>query len=104
MGMVNDIPDALVPDHLPHPGLERTDRRQTRHMIVLASALCTGPGKSQVGQAGIGDIHQVQVSIHSPVPEDPVIAQPQKTTFTSPRFFMPPTRSATRYCPLRPSP
>ena len=67
----------LLPGQLTHPGLELAHRRQTQHVLVFLLALCTLVLNGQVGQAGIGAIHQVQVSNYTAVPPYAVIAQPQ---------------------------
>jgi hypothetical protein len=78
MTMFNDIFNRLLPNDLAHAIFEFTDRFKSQHFLgMMVLALCTLSLHAQVGQAGIGGIHQVQVSNHSLVPQDTVIRQPQ---------------------------
>jgi hypothetical protein len=49
--------------------------------------LCTLGLQAHVGQAGIGAIHQVQVSDYSPAPQYAVSAQPQMLLFVLDQQF-----------------
>jgi hypothetical protein len=77
MTVFDDVFNILLPDHLPHTLLEHADRFKTQHFGILRLALCTLGLYAHVGQAGVGAIHQTEVSCHCPVPQDAVIAQPQ---------------------------
>ena len=78
MTRLDHVLHRVAPDHLREFRLELPNRGQAQHIfLALGLALCTVGGEAQVGQAGIGAINQVQVSNHSPVPQDAVIAQPQ---------------------------
>ena len=77
MAVLDDIFDILLPDNLAHALLKFTDRFKSQHSIVFVLAFCTTGFNAHVGQAGIRDVHQVQVSNYSPVPQNTVIAQPQ---------------------------
>ncbi len=77
MAAFDNILHRLPPGQLTHPGLELAHRRQLQHVFVFLLALCTLVLNGQVGQAGIGGIHQVQVSDHTLVPQHAVIAQAQ---------------------------
>ena len=76
---LHDLFDRFLPHQLAHAGLECVDRRQRKRLHRESFlALCTLMlAQSQVGQAGIGGIDQVQVSDYSPVPPAAVVAQPQ---------------------------
>ena len=65
MAVLDDIFKRLLPDDLTHPGLELADRRQSQHFLILAVALSIPVIQGQAGQAGIGEVQQVQVSNHS---------------------------------------
>ena len=78
MAVFNDIFNRLLPNDLAHVILELTDRLKWQQFLGIVSlALCTSSFQAHVGQAGIGGIHQVQVSNHSLVPQHAVIRQPQ---------------------------
>jgi len=71
------IVHRLSPDRALQVGFELPNRRKRQHMFALVVALCTVGLETQVGQAGVGGIDQVQVSNHSPVPQHAVSAQPE---------------------------
>ena len=77
MTHLDHIINRLAPDDALQIGLELPDRRKMQHVLGLVVALCTVGLQTQVGQAGMGGVHQVQVSHHSPVPLHAVSAQPQ---------------------------
>ena len=78
MTMFNDIFNRLLPNNPAHAILELTDRLKTQHFLgMMCLALGTLGLQAHVGQAGIGDINQLQVSNHSLVPQHTVIRQPQ---------------------------
>jgi len=77
MAVLDNLFDILLPDPLAQRRFELADRLQSQHSNLLCVALCTLGLYAQVGQAGIGAVHQVQVSNYSPVPQNAVIAQPQ---------------------------
>ena len=82
MAMLNNIFNRLLPNNPAHAILELTDRFKSQHFLgIIILALCTLGFQAHVGQAGIGDIDQVQVSNHSPVPQHAVIRQPQVLFF-----------------------
>jgi hypothetical protein len=57
---------------------EFADRRHVQHILgIIFIALCTLVCNANVGQAGIGTIHQAQVSNYCPVPPNAVITQPK---------------------------
>ena len=78
---LDHILDRGIPRRTRQVGLELSDRRKTPHALSLAWALCTLGFQAQVGQAGIGDINQVQVSNDSPVSQDAIGAQPPVAAF-----------------------
>lgn len=67
----------LSPDHTLQVGLELPDRWKRQHMLALVVALCTVGLETQVGQAGMGGVDQVQVSNHSLVPQHAVSTSPR---------------------------
>jgi hypothetical protein len=77
MNIFDNILNILLPDDLTHPVFKFADWFKSQHFLGFVLALCTLGFQTQVGQAGIGAINQVQVSNHSPLPFDTVIAQPQ---------------------------
>ena len=85
MRLFNDLLNFLLPDHLTHLGLNRLDRLQLQHFIIIFWALFTAGLQSHVGQADIGDIDQSQRVYNVPVPWDAVIAQSQFPEMTKRR-------------------
>src|SRR4030042_1579313 len=77
MTIFDNILNILLPDYPTHSVLKFANRFKSQHILGFVLALCTVVFNPYVGQAGIGTIDQVQVSNHSPVPFDAVIAQPQ---------------------------
>jgi hypothetical protein len=77
MTMFDNILNVLQPDYPTHSVFEFTNRFKPQHILGFVLALCTVSFNPYVGQAGIGTINQPQVSNHSLVPFDTVIAQPQ---------------------------
>ncbi len=78
MAKLNHILNLLLPDHPTHLSFELTNRRNRQHVLGLVfMALCTWAFNANVGQAGIGTVHQAKVSNYSPDPQNAVIAQPR---------------------------
>ena len=77
MTILDDILNVLLPDDLTHSVFKFADRFKPQHFLGLGLALCTTGFNPGVGQAGISDVHQVQVSNYRPVPNHSVVAQPQ---------------------------
>jgi hypothetical protein len=77
MTVFDNILNILLPNYPTHPVFELANRLKSQHFLGLLLALCTIGLYPYVGQAGIGNVNQVQVSNHSPVPFDTVVAQPQ---------------------------
>ena len=78
MTKLDNIFNLMIPDDLAHTGFELADRRQRQHIPgILFIALCTLVINTNMGQAGIGTIHQAKVSNYCPVPQNAVIARPQ---------------------------
>jgi hypothetical protein len=77
MTILDDILNVLLPKHLTYAVFKFADRVKSQHFLAPVLALCTTGFNPCVGQAGVRDIHQVQVSNYSPVPNHSVVAQPQ---------------------------
>jgi hypothetical protein len=65
MAVFDNLFDILLPDYLTHAIFEFADRLKTQQLRGPVSALCTIGFYAYVGQAGIGNINQVKVSIES---------------------------------------
>jgi len=81
MTILENILNVLMPDYLTHAVFKLTDRFKPQHLLVLALALCTISFYAHVGQAGVGNINQVQVSNHSLVSQNAIVAEPQVLFF-----------------------
>jgi len=77
MTIFDNILNILLPEDPTHSVFEFANRLKSQHILGFVLALCTIGFNPCVGQAGVGTIDQVQVSNHSLVPFDTVIAQPQ---------------------------
>ena len=68
MTTLNNILNLLPPDDLTHMGFKLTDRFDRQHVLgIFLVALCTLAFNANVGQAGIGTVHQAKVSNNSPL-------------------------------------
>ena len=74
MAIFDNILNVLLPDYPTHSVFEFANRLKSQHILGFVLALCTVGFNPYVGQAGIGTIDQVQVSNHSPVSQDAIIA------------------------------
>jgi len=73
MAILDNILNVVLPDYPMHATFKFADRFKPQHSLGLVLALCMIGFYAHVAQAGIGRIHQVQVSKHSPVPFDTVL-------------------------------
>jgi len=66
MTIFDNILNIFLPDYPMHFIFEFANRFKSQHILGFILALCTLGFQTQVGQAGIGTIDQVQVSTQNP--------------------------------------
>jgi hypothetical protein len=81
MVIFDNILDIVLPDYLTHMVSKLTSQFASLSFLSLVLDLCMKDFNPRVGRTGKGGIYQVQMSHHSLVPQEAVIAQSRMLFF-----------------------